>query len=139
MNKAKKIFYKDGMQSHSSIAEHFGIDEDELLKVDYDWRTKTLDVYGENEEQNRGCSFMAMPEHYSKINVFIQEKIGTKQKLKIWLANNWNDKKICAEAKELLDLKGKREYKKLLKKKEWDLTILKNLFDVHPNRAWSLG
>ena len=102
MNKAKKIFYKDGMQSHSSIAEHFGIDEDELLKVDYDWRTKTLDVYGENEEQN-------------------------------------NDKKICAEAKELLDLKGKREYKKLLKKKEWDLTILKNLFDVHPNRAWSLG
>lgn len=138
MNKVKKIFHKDGIQSHSTLAKHFGVDEDKLLKVDYDWTTKTIDVYGDNEEQNETCAFTPKVSHYNAIESFINEKVGTKEKLKRWLKLNWNDKEIRKESINILNEEGQDEYTELLKGKKCNLNLLKRIFDTQPTKAWCL-
>ena len=127
-----KIFYKDKMNSHSMLADHFGLDEDKMLKVDYNWVTKEIDILNENKDQNSTCAFDVKDSHYRAIDAFINKKMGTKAKVIKWLAiNRKADKKVKNEMLKILDYEGQKLYKKF--------TDLAKLFNTHPNHAWSVA
>lgn len=134
MNKFKKIFYKDGMQSHAALAKYFKVNEDELLKVDYDWVTKTIDIFDENNSQNETTRFTPKESHYRAIQTFIDNKVGTKEKLMVWLSKNTNDTKIKEESYSLLSEEGDKIYYKNTKK--FNLELVKELFFKYPNLVW---
>jgi len=140
INKAKKIFYKDGMQNHSDLAEHFDLEEDNLINVDYDWVAKTIDIYGpQNMEGNKVCPFKATDKHYEVIDSFIEKKIGTRKKLVKWLKKNYKDIKIKKESLNLLSDDGQSEYFKIIRKKKYDLDTLLQVFNNYPNKVWRMS
>jgi hypothetical protein len=125
------------MQSHSELAKYFGVDEDKLLKIDYNWVDKTIDIFGDNQEQNETAAFMPKESHYRAIQSFIEKKVGTKEKLIQWLADNKNDNKICAEADKLLSEQGNMLYEgSKASKVKFDLDVLKKAFLKYPNLVW---
>ena len=139
IDNTKKIFYKDGIQSHSELATHFGLDEDKLLKVDYDWTTKTIDIYGENKFQNETCAFIPKISHYKAIDSFINEKVGTKQRLKHWLKLNWDDYKIREKSIDILNNEGQgwlMAKAKTFKMRKKDFITLIRLFERFPNKIY---
>lgn len=106
INAKKKIFHKLGMQSHSSLISHFGLDESKVVKVSYDWVEKTLDIIGENEDL---LPFELRYGHYKAIDDFVKETVGTEERLLKWLKGNQNDKDIINEMKKLCEpVKGKK-------------------------------
>lgn len=142
IDKAKNIFYKDGLMSHTGVAEAFHINEDEMVKVDYDWVARTVDIFDENAYQNTGekFSFKLTNAHWDKIMAFCHEKVGTKERVLAWLDKNVKDPKIKAESINLLNDDGQAVYvQQLPKKKTFDLQKLGQLFRKFPNLAWGGG
>lgn len=103
INRAKNIFHKDGMQSHANLIKHFALDESKVVKVSYDWITRTLDILGENtdDNENQHLAFELKQGHYAAIDSFVRRTVGTDKLLKIWLKKNFTDSKIKTESRKL--------------------------------------
>ena len=138
INKLGHIFYKDGLQAHSELAKYYNIDEDKMIKVDYDWVNKVIDIIGDNEKQNMAADFQLKDSHYRAIDSFIKKQVGTKEKLINWLKQNCNDVKICDEAYKILSEAGEQEFLKLAKPKSKILLMARigQLFEKFPNQNW---
>lgn len=104
IDKFKKIFYRDGKQSHEDLITHFGLDDSKVIKVSYDWVNRVINIIGENEDDagNRLLPFELKYGHYVEIENFIKNKVGTKEKLANWLSKNMHkDRKVFKEINKL--------------------------------------
>jgi hypothetical protein len=136
IKKDKTILQVPGIQSHSGVLAHFKIgptEEDKIIKISYDWRTKTIDVIGENEGL---LPFDLQFGHWCEIDNFIKSQVGSKKKLQEWLKVNIpKDSKIKEVAPEILSAEGFQEYMAKPKKK-FVLANLFKVFDKFPNIPW---
>jgi hypothetical protein len=138
IKKDKTILQVPGLQSHSGVLAHFKIgprEEDTIVKVSYDWRTKTLDIIGENEGL---LPFDLQPGHYKAIYDFVYSQVGTKEKMISWLKANIHDPAIEKVHYEILTEEGQIKYVESLTS-DRSIPLLRKLFDKFPNPIWASG
>ena len=133
IDKFKKIFYRDGEQSHQALIDYYKLDDSKVVKVSYDWVNKVINIIGENEDEagNRILPFELKYGHYVEIENFIKNKVGTKEKLAKWLSKTmYKDKKVFKEISNLFTKSIKinaKNIKKYLNDDKYIINCWKNI------------
>jgi hypothetical protein len=81
VSKAGKVYAKDGVHSHSKIAEAFGIDEDKHLKYEFVLTTRTL----KQDFEMDAVPFAAKQSHDEAARGFFDLCAGTPRKLRVYV------------------------------------------------------
>ena len=100
-----KAYYKDGILSHTQLAKEFGVDEDRVLKGEFDWREGKFSE--NNPIQWDSTPFQPKQSHNDAADSLVEELFSTADTFIAWVLKN---------GQPILEFKG---FEKILKQQAW--------------------
>ena len=109
VSRAGKAYTTDGDQGHALLAKRLKLDEDKLIKINYDWVKRSWEYDAE-------APFEPKQSHIMAINQVITKKFGTPELLLKTLSSMAkNDIQVFDKLRELLKGKAQREWEQYSK------------------------